>query len=309
MADGTITQVKLSNNKTYDISLPGLAVTPAKINQTIADVDSFFVDNGLTTHTVNTLKEVQEWMDVDGAAAQALATEVSNKVNRSGDTITGSLGVNGKITQGTTSGDSTISSMNRFQSDLYVQGDGSAPNNPRVAGFYLGKSTTDDNRHMDIVSGGNYSYIDFNQANAEVDYNVRLIANVESGFTEFQWGGYGKDKILNVAGTLQQAGKPVATQEWTAGQINTKVSKSGDTMTGNFLIEKSNPYVGFKDTGYSTMWYMQAYQDQFGFGPSWTNAVKSDKNGNMAVPGTVKVGNAVTLQYNSTNECLNFIFA
>lgn len=32
MADGTITQVKLSNNKTYDISLPGLVVTPAQLN-------------------------------------------------------------------------------------------------------------------------------------------------------------------------------------------------------------------------------------------------------------------------------------
>lgn len=32
MADGTITQVKLSNNKTYDISLPGLVVTPTELN-------------------------------------------------------------------------------------------------------------------------------------------------------------------------------------------------------------------------------------------------------------------------------------
>ena len=289
-----------------------------------------------------------------------------------GGIVRGDVGVTGKVTQGTTSDDSTISSMNRFQSDLYVQGDGSAPNSPKVAGFYLGKSTSDDNRHMDIVSGGEYSYIDFNQASAEVDYNVRLIANVESGFTEFQWGGAGADRTLNVAGTLKQAGYPVATQAWVSGQgyltslpshthddryftegeadnrfapishnhddryytesesnsrfspighthderyyteteaDNRFVNASGDTMTGNFLIEKANPYVGFKDTGYSTMWYMQAYQDQFGFGPSWTNAVKSDKNGNMTVPGTVKVGNAVTLQYNTTNECLNFVFA
>lgn len=145
MADGTITQVKLSNNKTYDISLPGLAVTPAKINQTIADVDSFFVDNGLTRHTINTLKEVQEWMDVDGAAAQALATEVSNKVN-----------------------------------------------------------------------------------------------------------------------------------------------KSGDTMTGKLQFNMSNPHLHMKDTGYNTNWYFQAYQDTLAFGPTYADAVKTDKTGNMWTPGTIQ---------------------
>lgn len=193
-----------------------------------------------------------------------------------------------KLHQGITSSDTSLATMNRFQSDLYIQGDGSAPNNPRVAGFYLGKSTTDDNRHMDIVSGGNYSYIDFNQANAEVDYNVRLIANVESGFTEFQWGGAGADKTLNVAGTLKQAGQLVATQDWVAGRgyltslpshnhddryyteaeaDNRFVNASGDTMSGALTV-----------------------------------------NSNITASGTVKVGNAVTLQYNSSNACLDFIF-
>ena len=31
--------------------------------------------------------------------------------------------------------------------------------------------------------------------------------------------------------------------------------------------------------------------------------------GNLIVNGSVKVGNKVTLQYDSTNECLNFVFA
>jgi hypothetical protein len=71
----------------------------------------------------------------------------------------------------------------------------------------------------------------------------------------------------------------------------------------------SNPHIHMKDTGYSTDWYFQVYQDQLAFGPTFATAVKTDKNGNMTVPGTVTVGNKVTMQYNSTTESLDFTFA
>ena len=368
-----------------------------------------------------------------------------------GGTLGGTLNVSngGKINQGTTSDDTTVSSMNRFQSDLYIQGDGSAPNAPRVAGFYLGKSTVDDNRHMDIVSGGKYSYIDFNQAGAEVDYNVRILADVETGYTQFMWGGSGTNQTLDIMGTLKQNSQNVATQAWVEGKgyltsaalndyatqswvnnkgyitssalsgyatqkwvegkgyitssalsgyattsavnsaLDTKVNKAGDTMTGKLQFNMSNPHLHMKDTAYDTNWYFQAYQDTLAFGPTYADAVKTDKSGNMWTPGTIQgkyfktdataasikpsdsneinfgsnanyiyigyenrvgsegavdtykfgchsgaanatngkiecgqltaggavkgntvtVANAVTMQYNTTNECLNFVFA
>lgn len=79
-------------------------------------------------------------------------------------------------------------------------------------------------------------------------------------------------------------------------------------MTGKLDMEMSNPHIHMKDTGYTTDWYFQAYQDQLAFGPTFASAVKTDKTGNMTVPGTVTVENKVKLDYDSTNECLNFVF-
>jgi hypothetical protein len=91
-----------------------------------------------------------------------------------------------------------------------VQGDGAAPNNPQVAGFYLGKSATDENRHMDIVSGDTYSYIDFNKAGNNLDFDVRLLVNVDNGYTDFTWDGSKTARVLNVQGAIQQYGQAVA---------------------------------------------------------------------------------------------------
>ena len=110
-----------------------------------------------------------------------------------------------KIIQGSPSADTTIANMNRFQADLFVQGNGSAPNSPKVAGFYLGKSTSDENRHMDIVSGADYAYIDFNKASVVEDYKVRLIANVTTGLTEMHWGSSATNAKLQINGTLGAA--------------------------------------------------------------------------------------------------------
>lgn len=69
--------------------------------------------------------------------------------------------------------------------------------------------------------------------------------------------------------------------------VDKTVLKSGDTMTGQLKIHCSNPYLEFKDSSYDTVWYVQASQDTIAFGPTYANAVKTDKNGNMTVPGTV----------------------
>ena len=67
-----------------------------------------------------------------------------------------------------------------------------------------------------------------------------------------------------------------------------KVAKAGDTMTGKLAFNMSNPHIEMKDTAYNTLWYFQAYQDQLAFGPTFASAVKTDKTGNMTVPGIVK---------------------
>lgn len=99
--------------------------------------------------------------------------------------------------------------------------------------------------------------------------------------------------------------KDIALQE----DVDAKVAKAGDIMTGRLQINMSNPHIHMKDTEYSTDWYFQAHQDQLAFGPTFATAVKTDKNGNMTVPGTVTVGNKVTMQYNSSTESLDFTFA
>lgn len=144
-------------------------------------------------------------------AVQLTASDVG-ALSTGGGTVSGDLGAGGKLVQGNPSGDSTVTSMNRFQNDLFIEGNGSAPNNPRVAGFYLGKSATDENRHLDIVSGDTYSYIDFNKYERVSDYDVRLLVNVATGDTQFMWGPDGAltQKQFNVMGTLLQWGSPVA---------------------------------------------------------------------------------------------------
>lgn len=118
----------------------------------------------------------------------------------------GDVLVGGKLIQGTKNTHVDVASMNQFTSDLYVKGDGSAPNCPRVAGFYLGKSQgeSDENRHMDIVSGDTVSYIDFNKASYNIDYSARLYVDVSNGATYWRWGGAEQltNKLFTIEGNL-----------------------------------------------------------------------------------------------------------
>lgn len=148
----------------------------------------------------------------------------------------GNMSVVGKFTQGTTSSDSSISSMNRFEADLYVKGNGSAPNTPTVAGFYLGKSSSDENRHMDIVSGGDYAYIDFNKAGLGNDYEVRLLVNVTNGYTDFCWSGGSTNRTLNVSGGLTVGGSNVVT----AANVSSYLANSSAAVISPFNASGTN---------------------------------------------------------------------
>ena len=121
--------------------------------------------------------------------------------------------------------------MNRFESDLYVQGNGVAPNQPTVAGFYLGKSASDENRHMDIVSGGDYSYIDFNKAGRGTDYDVRLLVNVTNGLTDLCWGSV-TNPTFNVSGNLTVGGSNVVTAANVSGYLVNSSAVLYDNASG-----------------------------------------------------------------------------
>ena len=162
--------------------------------------------------------------------------------------LIGEISLSSKITQGNPSSDSTIINMNRFETDLFVQGSGVAPNTPKVAGFYLGKSQSDENRHMDIVSGGDYSYIDFNKASSANDYTTRLITNVSTGLTEYNWASGATNKkfqingALGVSSGLTVTGNASITNLLTVGSAATHYGiKVGDVyinaISGNLIFQ------------------------------------------------------------------------
>lgn len=174
---------------------------------------------------------------------------VLGKTSLIGDvSLSSKLNIGNIIVQGSPSSDTTIANMNRFQTDLFVQGNGSAPNSPKVAGFYLGKSTSDENRHMDIVSGGDYAYIDFNKASVVEDYKARILVNVSSGYTEFNWASGATNKkfqingALGVSSGLTVTGNASITNLLTVGSAATHYGiKVGDVyinaISGNLIFQ------------------------------------------------------------------------
>ena len=84
------------------------------------------------------------------------------------------------------------------------------------------------------------------------------------------------------------------------------VNITGDGMTGTLYMNggkiamtSDNPYLSMVDTQTGTdgtTWYFQVYQNHLAFGPTYANAVKVDKNGNMTVPGNMSCsgGNVYT---------------
>ena len=214
-----------TNNHTHNYN--DLSNTP-----TIPTIPSSLPANGGNADTVDG-KHASDF------ATAAQGTKADNALPTAGGTITGTLGVNGLITQGSPSADSTVTSMNRLASDLFVEGSGAAPNVPKAAGFYLGKSATDGNRHMDIVSGETYSYIDFNKAGSNADYDVRLLVNVDSGYTEMMWGDAKGSRTLNVLGSVQQNGEQLATVNWVNSVIPTTYEVTVNVPTTGWTTDST----------------------------------------------------------------------
>ena len=155
-------------------------------------------------------------------------------------TITGTTNSTGLITQGSPSSDSTITSMNRLEAGLFISGSGSAPNNPKAAGFYLGKSQTDENRHIDIVSGADFSYIDFNQASNVKDFQARCLVNVSTGRIDWQWDSGATEKIFNVNGIIAQNGTTVSLD----GHTHNYLPTSGGNLTGALKFYNNSGQLG-----------------------------------------------------------------
>lgn len=241
-----------------------------------------------------------------------------------------SASFSGLITQGIPASHSTINNMNKFQSDLFVEGNGSAPNNPVKPGFYLGKSTSDENRHMDIVSGADYSYIDFNKASREEDYAVRLIANVSNGFTQFSWGSTSAitDKRLQIAGALDVTNgitgtltgritHPGISSSWWNGRINALVTQTGINGYSPIMSMKTTNgswEIGHYNSGGYYNDFLINYKDDSTYNSSnnsVVHAVKIKKEGNIVLSGTDIALNSGsgTMRYNTTTKSIDFIFA
>ncbi|MBE5927590.1 MAG: hypothetical protein E7270_11605 [Lachnospiraceae bacterium] len=293
----------------------GLTATAAELNKmdgvTATTTELNYVD-GVTSN-------IQAQLD-SKAASSTLSSHTSNQKNphgvtaaqvgalpTSGGAISGELSVSGKIMQGATSSDSTIANMNRYQSDLYVQGDGSAPNNPKVAGFYLGKSQSDENRHMDIVSGGDYSYIDFNQTSHESDYDARLLVNVNTGDTQWMWGPGMTTPIFNVMGYLRKNGVDVATLNDLGGHTGDKSNPHGVTaaQVGAYTKAEIDSALAGKQAAGSYAASSHTHDDRY-YTESEINtklAGKSDTNHTHNYAGSSSAGGAAT-SANKVNSSL-----
>lgn len=114
----------------------------------------------------------------------------------------------GLITQGSPSDDTTITKMNRFASDLFVSGNGGlSTNNPKVSGIYLAKNSNNDIPHIDIVTGAQatYSYIDFNKAGVDRDFDFRILVNHSDGNVEMKWAREFSNKSLKLTDSFEAA--------------------------------------------------------------------------------------------------------
>lgn len=171
-------------------------------------------------------------------------------------TITGTTNSTGLITQGSPSSDSTITSMNRLEAGLFVSGSGSAPNNPKAAGFYMGKSQTDENRHIDIVSGADFSYIDFNQASNVKDFQARCLVNVSTGGIDWQWDSGATNKIFNVNGIIAQNGTAVSLEGHThSGYATTDTKNTAGSTNISLSLSDRLYFVGAKAQSASNQTY------------------------------------------------------
>ena len=165
------------------------------------------MEEGLTNPT-GTTNAIPRWEGTKNSTLKNSGVTIDDSDN---------LAIPGKVVQGTvdiSADESNMKNMNLFANSVFISGDGAgSPNQPKVAGFYLGKSADakDVNRHLDIVSGGTYSYIDFNTvAKAGLDYSTRLIVDATTGLTELTWDKTMTNKKFQVSGDLVATGSSTA---------------------------------------------------------------------------------------------------
>jgi hypothetical protein len=104
----------------------------------------------------------------DGFSGSLAADDIAEG-NFGANTGGGNYSFPGNVSIGTTSSSHKLTVMGSG----YFLGDTSVPNAPTDLGFYLGKSLSDENRRMEVVSPtGGVSYIDFTEPS--VDYRGRL---------------------------------------------------------------------------------------------------------------------------------------
>lgn len=161
------------------------------------------------------------------------------------------------------------------------------------------------------ASGNTTSFIDsISQTNGKISATKKNITSASTSATGIvKLNDAVNSTSTTTAATANAVKKAYDKAAEAAADAASRVATNGSsTMTGKLAMQMSNPHIHMKDTDYSTDWYFQAYQDQLAFGPTFATAVKTDKSGNMTVPGTVTVENKVKFDYDSTNECLNFVF-
>ena len=122
--------------------------------------------------------DVEEW-DSENTEVWLTAIEGDNSWISNG----GNFGV------GTKSPDAKleVAGTGKFDGDVSITGDGTIPNSPGAPGFFLGKSLTDENRRLEIVTGATTSYIDF--TDVDNDYLGRIRYDVDTNKFRFYTNG------------------------------------------------------------------------------------------------------------------------
>ena len=169
------------------------------------------------------------------------------------------------ITQGAPSTDPSLANFNRFNNDLFIGGNG-IQNVPTVAGVYIGKEISTENRQISIVSGGTISYIDFNKSAGTIDYKVRLATNVETGKVEFLWDTNASNKELHINGKLYLTQTPTNQNEATPKKyVDNFIKSVKEEFTG------LTPYLVFTNGSNSTTKIQIDYRVLQSLMPSWDN--------------------------------------
>jgi hypothetical protein len=152
----------------------------------------------------------------------------------------------------------------------------------------MGKSESDDNRHLDIVSGGQYSYIDFNKASVVEDYKFRILVDVESGLVDFMWHAATASK-LNVQGSLAVTGGITGNLSGTAAKATNLVVSEGSVNAERPILVTTMASSGQNTFYRSTVTLNYSKQTITAPGGFIGNASTATEAGVLRTDGTMKL--------------------